>query len=68
MKQKKAFFAEVAGWYGAIAILLAYFLVSFEFIVAHGVVFQLLNLAGTMGIIMIAFHKNVQQSVVLHIF
>lgn len=60
--------AEVAGWYGIGAILLAYALVSFEVISASGVIFQLLNLTGAIGVIIIALHKNVMQSVVLNIF
>jgi hypothetical protein len=60
--------AEAAGWYGTVAILLAYVLVSFGFVTANGTVFQLLNLTGAIGIIIIAVHKNVKQSVVLNIF
>ena len=60
--------AEVVGWYGIGAILLAYTLVSFEAISASGVIFQLLNLTGAIGVIIIALHKNVMQSVALNIF
>ena len=68
MSRKKNLKAEIAGWYGAVAILLAYILVSFELIAANGAVFQLLNLTGAIGIIIIAAYKNVKQSVVLNIF
>lgn len=60
--------AEFSGWYGAIAILLAYALVSFSIISAESFVFQFLNLTGAVGIIIISLHKNVKQSVVLNIF
>lgn len=68
MSKKKNIKVEIIGWYGAIAILLAYILVSFEFITASGAIFQLLNLTGAIGIIIISIYKNVVQSVVLNIF
>jgi len=64
----KQLFAEIAGWYGAVAILSAYILVSFTVISGDGVIFQLLNLTGAIGIIAIAVHKKVKQSVVLNVF
>lgn len=60
--------AELAGWYGTFAILTAYILVSFNIIAGDGLVFQLLNLTGAMGIIAIAAYKKVTQSIVLNIF
>jgi hypothetical protein len=59
--------AEIAGWYGAIAILSAYALVSFNFISSEGITFQLLNLTGAIGIIIIASYKKLAQSIVLNI-
>lgn len=67
MKNKKLI-AEVLGWYGALAILFAYMLVSFSIISADGLAFQLLNLTGAAGMISIAIYKNVKQAVVLNIF
>ena len=63
----KQLFAEIAGWYGTISILSAYALVSFNIISGDGLVFQLLNLTGALGIIAIAAYKNVKQSIVLNI-
>ncbi len=60
--------AEVAGWYGALAIISAYALVSFNVISADGWIFQVLNLTGALGIIAIAHVKKVRQSVVLNVF
>jgi len=60
--------AEIVGWYGAIAIVLAYALVSFKLVSADGVVYQLLNLTGALGIIIISAIKKVRQSVTLNIF
>jgi hypothetical protein len=61
-------FGEIAGWYGACAIVLAYFLVSFKVIRPDGLVYQLLNLTGAIGIIVISAIKGVRQSVVLNAF
>jgi hypothetical protein len=60
-------FSEIFGWYGAIAILGAYALVSFSFITADGLIFQLLNLTGALGLLAIGYYKKVYQSVVLNI-
>jgi len=59
--------AEITGWYGAAAILGAYVLVSFNVISSDGIIFQLLNLTGAMGILIIASYKKVVQSIVLNI-
>lgn len=64
----KALLAEIAGWYGMGAILLAYALASFEVIAANGIVFQLLNLTGALGVIVISVRKRVKQSALLNIF
>ena len=60
--------AEIAGWYGTLAIISAYALVSFKGIDASSAVYQLLNLSGALGIIAIAVVKGVKQSVVLNAF
>jgi len=62
----KQLFAEAAGWYGALAILTGYALVSFHIISSDSLAFQLLNLTGALGIIAIAAYKKVRQSVVLN--
>ena len=59
--------AEILGWYGAIAILLAYALVSFSVIAGDSILFQLLNITGSIGLLLIAFAKRVYQSVILNI-
>lgn len=60
--------AEIAGWYGTSAIVLAYILVSFNVLSAGGGVYQLLNLTGAAGIITISVVKRVRQSIILNIF
>jgi hypothetical protein len=61
-------FAEIVGWYGTSAIVLAYILVSFKAISPTGLPYQLLNLTGAFGIIVISLVKKVRQSRVLNIF
>jgi hypothetical protein len=61
-------FAEIAGWYGTVAIVLAYVSVSFGELGAGGLTYQLLNLTGALGIMTIALVKHVRQSVVLNVF
>lgn len=60
--------AEVFGWYGAFAIVSAYALVSFEIISADSWIFQILNLTGAIGIIIISSVAKVRQSIVLNGF
>ena len=60
--------AEAAGWYGMTAIVMAYAMVSFQAISSDGWLFQILNLTGSIGIIIISTIKKVRQSVILNIF
>lgn len=68
MDMNKGTLANIAGWYGAIAVIVAYGLVSFSLITSDGMVFQLLNLTGALGLLAIAVYKHVLPSVVLNIF
>jgi hypothetical protein len=69
MKQPPApLWLEIIGWYGPVALIAAFALVSFEVIVARSYLYQLLNLTGSIGIIAISLYKKVYQSVVLNIF
>jgi len=63
----KQLFAEIAGWYGTLAILTAYALVSFHVISGDDLLFQLLNATGALGIIVIALYKKLVQSIVLNV-
>jgi hypothetical protein len=60
-------FAEIIGWYGTIAILSAYALVSFRVIPASGYAYQILNLTGAIGIVVISIVKKAKQPAVLNI-
>ena len=58
---------EAFGWYGTIAILAAYALLSFGFI-QTGLVYQVLNATGALGIVYISFKKRNYQPGVLNVF
>lgn len=58
---------EIFGWYGAAAILSAYALVSFNAIPADGWVYQLLNLTGAIGVMIISFIKQARQPALLNL-
>lgn len=61
-------YTEIAGWYGMLAILGAYSLVSFNLVQSDSLAFQLLNLTGALGLIVVAASKGVTQSVILNVF
>lgn len=61
-------FAEFCGWYGMLALILAYFLVSFGWLDGQGLIFQLINLTGGIGLLVVAASKGVLQSVILNFF
>ena len=69
MQNKKTpLWLDIFGWYGPVAIITGFTLVSFEVIEARGLTFQILNLTGCLGIIAISLFKKVYQSVVLNGF
>lgn len=65
---QKQLIAEIIGWYGTLAVLSAYVLVTFNIIQSSGLIFQLLNLTGAIGIIVIATYKKVKQTILLNVF
>ena len=58
---------ELYGWYGMVAIILAYALASFSVIKATDVTFQILNGTGALGIVFVSFHRKAYQPGVLNI-
>lgn len=60
-------FINILGWYGTLAIVMAYILVSFSFISAHSLLFQILNGTGAIGIVIISLYKKAYQPAVLNI-
>ena len=61
------YFGEILGWYGAIAILVAYALVSFSLVTPTSLVYQLLNLTGGVGIVVNSFKHMAYPSGILNI-
>jgi hypothetical protein len=57
---------EIVGWYGMIAIVLAYALLSFNIISSSSIVYQLLNLTGAIGIVIISVIKKAYQPAALN--
>lgn len=60
-------FIEIIGWYGAVAIVGAYFMVSFKMIDASSIVYQILNLSGAIGIVIVSLFKKAYQPAFLNI-
>ena len=58
---------NILGWYGVLAILLAYVLVSFKVVSSQGTIYQLLNLTGALGIVVEALGKRDIQPAILNI-
>lgn len=65
MTDKKVI-AEIIGWYGTVAILLAYALVSFKVLSSDSYLYQILNLTGAAGIVTISIVKKDRQPAVLN--
>jgi hypothetical protein len=63
----KKLLIETAGWYGALAILTAYILVSFEIISPTYIWYQILNGTGALGIVIVSFYKRAYQPGVLNL-
>lgn len=64
MKQKAI---ELVGWYGVLAILAAYALVTFNVIHAKSYPYQALNLTGALGLFAEATSKKDKQPAVLNV-
>ncbi len=58
---------EIVGWYGTVAIVLAYALSSFSILKPTGLIYQFLNLSGALGIVVISFRKKAYQPGVLNV-
>lgn len=51
-----------------LSLIFAYFLVSFGWLDGQGLIFQLINLTGGVGLLIVAASKGVVQSVILNFF
>lgn len=63
----KKILIETAGWYGTVAILLAYALVSFSVLAPTDIWYQVLNGTGAIGIVAVSLYKKAYQPGVLNI-
>ena len=63
----KKIIIESLGWYGTIAIVLAYALVSFGLLSSENIWYQILNCTGAIGIVVISFSKKTYQPGVLNL-
>lgn len=59
---------QVIGWIGMILILAAYFLISFDILTVHNIWYQLMNIVGSFGLVLVAFSRRDWQPMVLNIF
>ncbi len=57
---------EILGWYGTVAIVGAYALVSFAVLSPDNLWYQLLNGTGAIGIVIVSYHKRAYQPAVLN--
>jgi hypothetical protein len=55
------------GWYGAVAIVAAYALVSFSVISPNSLWYQLLNGSGALGIVLVSFERRAYQPAFLNV-
>ena len=46
------------GWYGVVAVVVAYVLISFSLVSSNALVYQLLNLSGALGIMIETYYKK----------
>lgn len=58
---------EILGWCSVIAILGAYTLLSFNFLLSSSLIYQLLNITGAIGLIIEAYSKKDYEPVILNI-
>ena len=67
MKKTNNLFFEIIGWYGTVAIILAYAMLSFGMMTSNSFIYQLLNFTGAIGIVMISLIKKAYQPAALNI-
>lgn len=60
-------FFNIAGWYGALATLSAYMLISFAILKPLDVKYQFLNLTGSIGLGLICYYKRTYQPLFVNI-
>ena len=66
-RQKYVLLENAVGWYGALATLSAYFMVSFGYASPRDMNYQLLNLSGAIGLGIICYFKRTYQPLFVNI-
>ena len=64
---KRQAIVDILGWYGLIAVVIAYGSVSLSFVSPNTYVYQFLNLSGSVGLGLVAFVKRAYQNGVLNL-
>lgn len=59
--------SEIVGWYGTVAIVGAYALSSFNIVSSQSFIYQVLNVTGAIGIVIISLRKKTYQPAILNI-
>lgn len=65
--EPKARLVEAFGWYGALGLLAAYALSSFDILSQESAWYQILNVTAALGIVAVSFYKKAYQPAVLNI-
>ncbi len=65
--QKRRALVEILGWYGLIAVVIAYGTVSLGFVSPNSYTYQFLNLSGALGLGLVAFVRKAYQNGVLNV-
>ena len=65
---KNSRLVEIFGWYGTVAIILAYALTSYSVVQPNSVAYQLLNLTGATGVVFASWKRKAYQPVTINIF
>jgi hypothetical protein len=61
------YFVEALGWYGLVAVVIAYGTVSLSFLSPNSYLYQFLNLSGAVGLGLVAFVRRAYQNGVLNV-
>jgi len=58
---------EIIGWYGTVVIIGAYALSSFGILNSSSIIYQILNLTGALGIVIVSWPKKAYQPATLNV-
>lgn len=63
----KKIYSQAFGWYGTIAIIVAYYMTSFGILDVQSIAYQLLNITGALWIVVISYIKSAYQPMILNL-